>query len=247
MTVEREDLAAAFGALFEESAAALGRVRAATQLANAETERVTQVIARDIATRYQDNDRKLAELRIRKGVSVDLLDLTVPPTPEWLDQGEHVSFTAPVPERSAKVVTTRRRVVIGHCLRALRAGRIDAGQYRACAWYQELFALSGYDGRIRTVDLAKEVHFQHLSGCHITDRQLLARSTFRAVRSEISPRWRKFFELVVLKETAVDVARRMAPSGRDPWKKLRDCANIVAAELEDIDPNWKGELTDVCF
>jgi hypothetical protein len=143
-------------------------------------------------------------------------------------------------------VTTRRRVVTGQCLRAFRAGRLDPDQFRACAWYQDQYERAGLDGRLPSADMAREVRGSGVSGFMFTDSQLEAQDNYRLAKGAIPARWRKFFEMVVLGDVAVDRARRIAPCGMYPWNVLRSCASAVGSKLQLADPDWKMGLTDLC-
>lgn len=209
----------------------------------AEQERVKALIESDLSYRARESVRLAAEIKLSEdpGHTASLLDAVVEPTPEWLRQGESMPFTPKQPDGTVRVVTTRRRVVTGQCLRAFRAGRMTDEQYRACAWYQAIYERSGLEGAVRSADMAREVRGQAVSGYTFTDAQLDAQRAYRAARASMPPRWVKFFELVVLNDTAVDRARRIAPSGRHAWVTLRTCAEAVSNELKNIDPDWKGD------
>ena len=177
-----------------------------------EARRVQAIIRRDQADQNRDDIRRLAELKIRDGLSVDLLDTVIEPTPEWLGQGEHVSFTAPVPERSAKVVTTRRRVVTPIVKRMHNAGKISDDQFSACRWYQAMWEQGGLVGRYKT-NFISLTSGTSSSGNGTTQHPMAqleceadARTLFREARSKVSPRFVSIFDLVVLADMSLRVS-----------------------------------------
>lgn len=209
----------------------------------AEQERVKALIESDLSYRARESVRLAAEIKLSDdpGHTASLLDAVVEPTPEWLRQGESMPFTPKQPDGTVRVVTTRRRVVTGQCLRAFRAGRMTDEQYRACAWYQAIYERSGLEGYVRTTRLDSADRVKGQPGGFFTDGQLEAQSAYRAARAAIPARWRKFFELVVLDDVAVDRARRIAPAGTHPMPTLRKCAEAVYGELKKSDPDWKAD------
>ncbi|WP_310530705.1 hypothetical protein [Novosphingobium sp.] len=215
--------------------------------AAAQTGRERSLAAAMRADLSREADRQSAELKIREGVSVNLADLAVPPTEEWERQGEAVNYTVKTEGQNVQVVTTRRRVRIGQVMKAHRMGKITDDQFLACEWYQEQYERTGLEGRLRSVDLSTEVYGGPNYGIIFAELQMKAQTQYRAARSAIPARFLKFFELVVLDNLPVDRARRIAPSGRNPWARLRASAEAVFTQLEAMDPDWKRNgLTDVC-
>lgn len=208
--------------------------------AAAQTDRERSLAADMRADLSREADRQAAELKIREGVSVNLADLAVPPTEEWERQGEAVNYTVKTEGQNVQVVTTRRRVRVGQCIKGHRAGHLTDDQFLACEWYQDQYERSGLEGKVRSVDLAAEVRSASTSGYVFNDGQLTAQTRLRAAREAVGARWQKFFDKVVLDNVPVRRAARMAPSGRFPWGRIATCASEVFAKMQDIDPDWKS-------
>jgi DNA-directed RNA polymerase specialized sigma24 family protein len=101
-------------------------------------------------------------------------------------------------------------------------------QLGACIWYREQFDESGLDGRIKTVDYAREVFASPQSRLPFTTRQSEAQDALRAARGSIEKRYRKFFDMVVLADFgAKEAAETCGFSGKRATRKLSDCAQAV--------------------
>lgn len=208
--------------------------------AAAQVDREQALAAQMRADLSREADRQAAELKVREGVSVNLADLAIPPTPEWERQGEAVNYTVKTEGANVQVVTTRRRVRVGQVMKAHRMGKITDDQFLACEWYQDQYERSGLEGKVRSVDLAAEVRSASTSGYVFNDGQLTAQTRLRAAREVIGARWQKFFDKVVLDNVPVHRAAKMAPSGRFPWGRIATCASDVFAKMQEIDPDWKS-------
>lgn len=215
-------------------------VQAHLARAAAQTDRERSLAAAMRADLSREADRQAAELKIRDGVSVNLADLALPPTPEWERQGEAVNYTVKTEGQNVRVVTTRRRVRVGQVMKAHRMGKITDDQFLACEWYQDQYERSGLEGKVRSVDLAAEVRSASTSGYVFNDGQLTAQANLRAAREKITPRFQKFFDMVVLQNLPVHRAAQLAPSGQKPWRMLRMRADAVFGEMQKIDPDWKS-------
>lgn len=148
--------------------------------AAAQTDRERSLAADMRADLSREADRQAAELKIRDGVSVNLADLAVPPTEEWERQGEAVNYTVKTEGQNVQVVTTRRRVRVGQCIKGHRNGHLTDDQFLACEWYQDQYERSGLEGKVRSVDLAAEVRSASTSGYVFNDGQLTAQTRLRA-------------------------------------------------------------------
>lgn len=210
--------------------------------AAAQADRERSLAADMRANLSREADRQAAELKIRDGVSVNLADLAVPPTDEWERQGEAVNYTVKTEGQNVQVVTTRRRVRVGQCIKGHRNGHLTDDQFLACEWYQNQYEKTGLDGKVRSVDMSSEVRGGHEHGHHFAEWQIEAQRHYRAARAVIGGRFLKFFELVVLDNIPVHRASRIAPSGRHPWVRIGNCADKVFAELESRDPDWKKRV-----
>ena len=76
----------------------------------AEDDRVERLIAEARADRSKDRMLKQAEMELAEGVIVNIADLVIEPTKEWLEKGESRMFSASVPGQTTRTLKATRRV-----------------------------------------------------------------------------------------------------------------------------------------
>lgn len=196
-----------------------------------ERQRVTRLRRADRLYAKADAEREAAQLEIRSGVFVNVGDAVVPPTPEWLAMHETRPFTVQADGEGhhARSVKTVRRVVTSHAARAHAAGKIDDRQLKACTWYADRYEMTGLDGRVAISSFEPRIASGLMGGVAFTDRQVEAMDDMRKVRAAITAKYRRFFDLVILRDVGVKRAERMAKCRRDSGMlTLRTCADQVA-------------------
>ena len=122
-----------------------------------EQARVKALIERDRADQMREIERAAAELELASGKTAFVKETVVEPTPEWFQHGDAEDFTPEVPDRTAIVMKTKRRVLTPIILRMLKADKIDSDQYRALHWYAETYEAAGLLGNIPIVQIGREV------------------------------------------------------------------------------------------
>lgn len=201
-----------------------------------EANRVATLLARDAEYAAEERAREAAVIEIADGLTVNVIDTVVPPTPEWLAK----TPTRPVyvggdnwTDRSAhEPLKTVRRVVTSHADRALAAGRITVRQAKACEWYLEQHSLSGLAGNIASSGFEPRIAGGINGGTVFSPAQLDAQDELRNAQSQIPLRLRPFFDMVVIEGIAIKPASRKVYAGRDPIDSFRCCADRVADYVE---------------
>lgn len=197
-----------------------------------EEARLSAMIARDREDAERETARQAAMIQVADGLTVNIGNTVVEPTPEWLAKGES-RVVAVGGERWTDVpMSTRRRVVTSHFERAYNAGRITARQSKACAWYCEQHERSGLSGNVKSTNFEPRIAGTATVGLPFTPSQLDAQDELRNARLMIPSRLRIFFDKVVLDDIAITRASKLVHAGRHPLDSLRCCADQVADYVE---------------
>ena len=205
----------------------------ATEAKRIEQQRVKALIERDKADRAREYERAAAELEVASGKIVSIRETVMEPTPEWFQHGDVQNFTPEVPDRTAIVLKTVRRVQTPIVARLNYRGHIDADELRACLWYRMVHEQAGLVGRYSisryqntgasTTKGTKEAAF----GGHIpmTEYEAQARQYFREARAAISSKHAIFFDKVVLHDMPITRAAQYLRT--KPHRALKIMKNEV--------------------
>lgn len=200
-----------------------------------EQARVKALIERDKADRMREIERAAAEIELASGKTASIRETVVEPTPEWFQHGDVQDFTPEVPDRTAIVLKTFRRVRTPIILRMLHAGKIDNDQYRALNWYSECYEMAGLHGSIPIAQVGKEVFGGGPDRVLFTERQQQAQKLLRQVRSVITAHRVRFFEAVVIDNVPITRASRFVrEKPQKALKTFRNEADKVTAEVERL-------------
>lgn len=200
-----------------------------------EQERVKALIERDNADRMREIERAAAEIELASGKTASIRETVVEPTPEWFQHGDHQTFTPEVPDRTAIVLKTVRRVRVPIILRMLHRGHVDNDQYRALNWYSECYEMAGLHGSIPIAQIGKEVFGGGPDRVLFTERQQQAQKLLRQVRSVITAHRVRFFEAVVIDNVPITRASRFVrEKPQKALKTFRNEADKVTAEVERL-------------
>lgn len=197
-----------------------------------EAARVAAMLERDEEDARKEAERKAAMIQVSEGLTVNIGNTVIEPTPEWLAKGE-VRAVAVGGERWTDVpMSTVRRVVTSHAERAYNAGKITARQCKACEWYREQHEMSGLSGNVKSTSFEPRIAGSASVGVPFTPRQIEAQDDMRNARLMIPSSLRAFFEKVVLGDMPITRAAKVANAGRHPLDGLRCCADRVADYVE---------------
>ncbi len=197
-----------------------------------EDRRVADILARDSADAATEAERQAAMIQVAEGLTVNIGNTVIPPTPEWLAKGESRTFAVDGERWTDMPVATVRRVETSHARRAFNAGRITARQDKACEWYEEQHELSGLAGNVPSSSFEPRIAGGINGGSVFSPSQIDAQDELRNARLLIPLRLRMFFDLVVIDRMAMKAASRKAYAGRDALDSFRCCADRVADYVE---------------
>ena len=212
--IEREILVSAFEAAFQPVFDPAFRVGAVQRSSMAEAMRVRGLIEQDMADREAEQRRLEAIVSIGEGHSANTLHLIVPPTPQWFGHGDFIRVRPKQDDViSRKEAWTVRRRTATICFTMNRRGVISDELYAACAWYRDLYEQTGLDGRMASVNFAKEVHTAPQDrGMPFSEEQIDAQEQYREARETIPAAYRLFFEKIVIEDVPL---RRACRYGRE--------------------------------
>ena len=185
-----------------------------------ESARVKALIERDRQDRMREIERAAAEIEMASGKSAFVKETVIEPTPEWFQHGDSEDFTPEVPDKTAIVMKTKRRVQTPIIKRMWAAGKLDIDQYRALAWYADCYERAGLHGSIPSVQIGKEVFGGGPDRVLFTEAQQEAQRTLRMLRDVITPHRVRFFEAVVIDNVPVARASRFIRTTRNNQLKL---------------------------
>ncbi|WP_133726837.1 MULTISPECIES: hypothetical protein [unclassified Novosphingobium] len=201
----------------------------------AERERVAALIERDRADRVSERDRKAAALQVSEGVTVNIADAVIEPTPEWKEQGDFRTFTPRLEQGTVRTVKAYRRVSVPMVLRLWSKGKINDDQLRACIWYREAWEQAGLIGRFKSSHISLTGNTGGSGGIGqapmaLQQREAEARDGFRQATAAIAPVLVKMFQAIVLHDMPLARARRFirCRNGQEFQRFLAACQDLVA-------------------
>lgn len=215
-------------------------------MAEAENQRVRELVERSRRERIREADRKRAELEVSEGQFVNLSDTVIEPTPEWLEKGPVIGFTPDQTKGTTRTVRSVRRVLTPIVRRLWEAGKITDEQHFACAWYRERHEVAGLEGRW------KSSHIGFTSGTSgggagsspmaMHEHEAQARIQFRAARAAMTAFYLRFFDAVVLEDLPLRRAARFAKcrDGKAPHR-FRMVAQELANFCERMSIETRGD------
>lgn len=232
---EAEELARRFDDRACEREASAIAAAVNVRLGSAADRRARQLAERDRQEQMREIERAAAEIELKSGRLASIRETVVEPTPEWFQHGDSQPFTPEVPDRTAIVLSTVRRVRTPIILRMLHRGQIDNDQYRALNWYSECYELAGLHGNIPIAQIGREVFGGGADRVLFTEAQQEAQKLLREVKSVITPHRVRFFEAVVIGNVPITRASRFIRTKPNnaliPFKKE---AERVTAEVERL-------------
>lgn len=189
-------------------------------VSRAEKRRQRDLVEADIAYRREEMHRKIAQGQIENGLSANLQDSLIPPTPELLAKDDfRRTVVAGDDWYDQPVVTYRRRVMPPQIERMNNLGILDDNLFLACKWYRQKFeggffepspSISGY-----AQNFGGEKLFGHLAK---TEKQAQARSLFRWAAGFIGANYLCLFDAVVLNDFSIKEASSLAKYGYNKGK-----------------------------
>lgn len=202
--------------------------------------RVTVLIERDRRDRIDDQLRDIATIEVDSGIYINLADIVVPPTPEWLSKGDYETYTPRQPDKTVRSVRTVRRVLTPIIARLWKAGKIDDDMARACLWYRITHEMAGIEGRWSTSRWRGPDDIPAPSGVNMqaghmpmTTAEADARLALRKAQKRIPTSQLKFFEKIVIDDIPLSRAARFARCRNERALPLfRNSAECVALFCE---------------
>lgn len=175
-----------------------------------EEQRVAAIIERDKADRAADKAREAARIELASGKRAFVVETHIPPTPEWLRQADHESFTPRQHDKTTVQIRTVRRVQSPQARKMLLAGVIDHQGYIACQWYEGLYETAGFAGNVPSVDLDREAFAMPSTRAAFTEAQLEAQDALKFIRKQIEARHLRLLDAMVLQNIPIKRAVRQA-------------------------------------
>lgn len=193
-----------------------------------EQARVKAMIERDKADRAREYERAAAEIELASGKTAYVKETVMEPTPEWFQHGDAESFTPEVPDRTAIVLKTVRRVQTPIVKRMWTAGKLDIDQYRALTFYADCYEHAGLHGSIPIAQIGKEVFGGGPDRVLFTEAEQEAQRVLRMLRAVLTPHRVRFFEAVVIDNVPVARASRFIRTTR------RNQLNLFKIEAQKV-------------
>jgi len=219
------------------------------EAAAAERDRVAALIERDKADRVAERDRKAAELQVSEGLTVNIGEAVIEPTPEWKAQGDFRAFTPRLEDGTVRTVKAYRRVSVPMVLRFWNKGKINDDQLRACIWYRDAWEQAGLIGRFKSSHISLTGNTGGGGGMGqapmaLQQREAEARGAFRQATAAIAPVLVKMFQAIVLHDMPLARARRFirCRNGGEFQRFLAACQDLVAhVESNSIEVSEDGD------
>lgn len=184
---------------------------AKSRRAKTETEtRVRNLVKQMGEDEASERNRIDAVRAAENGDMTALAYLKVSPTPELLAKGRFETIEARLMHQHDIITTTQRRVLVPRVYDLFLSGVIDNEQLIACRWYRDLWEATGLVGLIPSTDYGKEVFAAPQSRDMFQAHQLDAQEDFRKARGAIAVRYVSFFEAVVLNDSGLQRAIKLA-------------------------------------
>jgi hypothetical protein len=220
---------------FDAEAEAQAKLAKHRDIASAERRRVREMLDRDNEDYRKDIARAAAELEVREGVYVNIVESVMEPTPEWLAKGAVMPFVPKQPKGTTRAIRTVRRVSNPVVLLMHAKGKLTDDQLRACLWYDFTHEKAGLEGRFSTSrhdNSGGGTSGRNPGGAgHIpmTEEEAEARIQFRRARNIIPHMYLKFFEMMVLDGLPVSRVWRFSTAPKHKAEaRLRLVAQILA-------------------
>lgn len=213
---------------------ALTRVQMAVAAEHREAARVAAIIAKDQDYSRREAERNAAIIQVADGLTVNIGNTVVEPTPEWLSKGENRTVGVGGDRWTDKPVSTVRRMFHTHPQRLYNAGKFTEAQMKACLWYRETYELSGLNGNIKSSSFAPRITGGLHGGVIFTSSQSEAQDHLRNASLLIPFKIRKFFDLVVLLDKGLKQAADQSYRSPHYLDALRCAADRVSDYVEYI-------------
>lgn len=201
-----------------------------------EANRVADILARDAEYAEAERARAAATIELADGLTVNVVDTVVPPTPEWLAKAPtrtvYVGGEKWTDRASHEPVKTVRRVVTSYPERMFLAGKLNERQLKACIWYQNQYEYSGFTGTVRTANLEPRIPTGNRGQLPFTPAQMDAQDELNNARLVIPTRLRALFERVVISDVSLTRAAKEVYAGRYPLDSFRCCADRVGDYIQ---------------
>lgn len=201
-----------------------------------EANRVATLLARDAEYAAEERAREAAVIEMADGLTVNVVDTVVPPTPEWLAKTPtrtvYVGGEKWTDRSAHEPLKTVRRIAASMAFRIHSDGRINERQFKACAWYRDRYELAGLEGNIKSASFEPRISGGSGSGLPFSDVQIEAQDEYRNARIMVPMLLRAFFELVVIDDMSLTAAKKNAPAGKSALDSFKCCADRVADYIE---------------
>lgn len=222
--------------------------------ARQERERVEALIEREKKDRVREADRKAAELEVAKGLTVNIGEAVIEPTPEWLEKGSFNTFTPKLENGTVRTVMAYRRAKTPMILKFWNSGRMTDDQALACMWYRDQFEAAGLVGRYKSSHISLTGNTGGGGGgagqapLALHAREAEARDSFRHAAAAIAPVLLKMFDAVVLHDIPLRRAAKFVRcrNGQEFQRFLAACQDLVAhVEANNIEVKEAPGETEV--
>lgn len=201
-----------------------------------ETDRVGAILARDKEDAAEEEARRSAQIELDNGLTVNVHDVVIPPTPEWLGKTAHRVVHVGAEnwtDRSAhEPVRTVRRKIVSEVYKLHIAGKLTEREFKACAWYRDKHEAAGLEGQAKTSSFEPKISASIPSNLPFSTAQLEAQNDLDNARLVFPRALRRFFEAVVVEDKSVSAAVAANRAGRHPLDGIRHCADRVADYIE---------------
>lgn len=197
-----------------------------------EADRVAAMHARDRLDADREAERNAAIIQVADGLTVNIGNTVVQPTPEWMSKGETRSVAVGGERWTDMPMTTVRRVSTSQIFKIHIDGRINERQFKACAWYRDRHELSGLEGNLRSGSMEPRVACGLASSLPFSTSQIEAQDELRNARLIMPRVLHRFFEKVVVDDLSLTRAAREAHAGKSAIDSFRHCADRVADYVE---------------
>ncbi|WP_333837945.1 hypothetical protein [Novosphingobium sp.] len=201
----------------------------------AEKARVADLIKRDKAERIAEQDRKAAELDVASGLTVNIGEAIIDPTPEWMSKGPVRTFTPRLEDGTVRTVKAYRRVSVPMVMKFWSAGRMNDDQVAACMWYRDTWEAAGLVGRVNSSHISLTGNTGGGGGMGqapmaIQQREAEARDAFRQASAAVAPVLLKMFDSIVLHDMPLSRARRFirCRNGQEFQRFLAACQDLLS-------------------
>lgn len=179
-------------------------------ISDEEAARVRAILERSREDQVAEYRRKVAEIEIEDGKTINLEDTLVSPTPEQLQRSQYARVDVDVEYQRDQPVQTYQNVGESRILQLHWRGVIDDQQFIACRYYRERWEMGGLAG-LPGVALYGEMssggdrYYGHMPK---SEAAVAAREDYRWARKLISAKFVELFEAVVLHEATFGEAAK---------------------------------------